>query len=144
MDTPIRTGFGETSVSEKSSETCPTCGQSTNRGLEQLLGKLGISEEMINNLRSSMKDVDVEEYLNTAREYVRTSESEDLREGESRKGRRGRGSPGGGHRAADQRTEAGVAFIAARHSRHCSSIELMNVRHGDQPNWRRVRSLDTC
>jgi Zn-dependent peptidase ImmA (M78 family) len=72
MDTPIRTGFGETSASERSSETCPTCGQSTNRNLEQFLTKLGISDEIISNLRSSVQNIDVEEYLNTAREYVRT------------------------------------------------------------------------
>ncbi len=46
---------------------CSTCGMEhgrVNRGLEQFLGRLGISEEMVNNL-------DVEEYLNTAREYLK-------------------------------------------------------------------------
>jgi hypothetical protein len=52
---------------------CPTCGQSTTRGLEQFLGKLGISDEMINNLKTQMQNVDVEEYLNTARDYLRDS-----------------------------------------------------------------------
>jgi hypothetical protein len=52
---------------------CPTCGQSTNRGLEQFLGKLGISDEMIHNLKTQMQNVNVEEYLNTAREYLRDS-----------------------------------------------------------------------
>jgi hypothetical protein len=51
--------------------TCPTCGHSTGGGLEQFLGRLGISEEMVNNLKSSFSNVDVDEYLNTAREYLK-------------------------------------------------------------------------
>jgi len=54
---------------------CPACGTKhntgVNRGLEQFLGRIGISEEMVNNLKSSMQNVDVEEYLNTAREYLK-------------------------------------------------------------------------
>ena len=53
---------------------CPTCGAThggVNRGLDQFLGRLGISEEMVNNLKSSMQNVDVEEYLNTARDYLK-------------------------------------------------------------------------
>jgi len=79
MDTPMgNTGFGAATGSElpsTSSGTCPHCGQSMNRnsGLEQFLGKLGISDEMINNLRNSMQNVDVEEYLNTARDYLKSS-----------------------------------------------------------------------
>ncbi|MDQ6799447.1 MAG: hypothetical protein M3041_01270 [Acidobacteriota bacterium] len=42
------------------------------RGLEQFLGKLGISDEMIGNLKNQMQNVDVEEYLNTARDYLKT------------------------------------------------------------------------
>ena len=77
MDTPIRGGFGETNAREPKGVAsnvggvCPTCGQSTNRGLEQFLGKLGISDEMIGNLKNQMQNVDVEEYLNTARDYLR-------------------------------------------------------------------------
>jgi hypothetical protein len=79
MDTPIRTGFGSTNASEPSinpssgSGTCAACGRPLNRGLEEFLGKLGISDDMINNLKNSMQNVDVEEYLNTARDYLRTS-----------------------------------------------------------------------
>src|SRR5205814_9972749 len=55
---------------------CPTCGATRggtmNKGLEQFLGRLGISEEMVSNLRSSMANVDVEQYLNTARDYLKT------------------------------------------------------------------------
>jgi hypothetical protein len=77
MDTPIRAaGFGTTSASEpnfdKASGTCDACGQPLNRGLEQFLSKLGISDDMINNLKNSMQNVEIEEYLNTAREYLRS------------------------------------------------------------------------
>ena len=58
--------------------SCPTCGVThgganagVNKGLEQFLGRLGISDEMVSNLKSSMQNVDVEEYLNTAREYLK-------------------------------------------------------------------------
>jgi hypothetical protein len=73
MDTQIRSGFGETNARESKSGICPHCGQSMNRGLEQFLGKLGISDEMINNLKSQVQNVNVDEYLDTAREYLRTS-----------------------------------------------------------------------
>jgi hypothetical protein len=78
MDTPIRSGFGETNAREPKGSasnvggTCAQCGQPLNRGLEQFLAKLGISDEMIVNLKNQMQNVDVEEYLNTAREYLRT------------------------------------------------------------------------
>jgi hypothetical protein len=61
-----------TNVTPISTGTCPHCGQSINGGLEQFLGKLGITDEMIINLKTSMQNVDVEEYLNTARDYLRT------------------------------------------------------------------------
>lgn len=64
--TPIRTD----------SETCAHCGASIgegqNRGLEQFLGKIGISDDMMKTLKSSLQNIDVEEYLNTAREYLKT------------------------------------------------------------------------
>jgi hypothetical protein len=88
-DTPMGgTGFGGTTGSDFGGSTspssstgmgehiCPTCGTKhntgLNRGLEQFLGRLGISDEMVNNLKSSMQNVDVEEYLNTAREYLKS------------------------------------------------------------------------
>ena len=57
-----------------SSGVCASCGQplGDNRGLEQFLGKLGISDDMIANLKSSMQNIDVEEYLNTARDYLKS------------------------------------------------------------------------
>jgi heterodisulfide reductase subunit A-like polyferredoxin len=81
MDTPM-TGTGPTGINsneispqrQAGGGVCATCGQPLgSRGLEQFLGKLGISDEMINNLRSQMQNVDVEEYLNTARDYLKTS-----------------------------------------------------------------------
>ena len=66
--------IGVTSATE-SAATCPHCGQSMNRGggLEQFLGRLGIDDEMINNLKGQFQNVDVDEYLNTAREYLKNS-----------------------------------------------------------------------
>jgi len=63
MDTPMHNPIG----------VCEHCGRPTNRGLEQFLGRLGISDDMIDNLKSSMQNVDVEEYLNTARDYLKTN-----------------------------------------------------------------------
>ena len=69
-------GFGVSSASDTGSGTdtghCPTCGQSTRTaGLEQFLGRLGINEDMINNLKSQFQNVDIDEYLNTARTYLK-------------------------------------------------------------------------
>jgi len=82
MDTPMG-GTGPTGMTSSettpqrstSGGTCSQCGQSLggNRGLEQFMGKLGISDEMINNLRTQMQNVDIEEYLNTARDYLKSS-----------------------------------------------------------------------
>ena len=74
QDTPTP-GFGVGSSAAREYETtgvCPTCGQSTNRGLEQFLGHLGITDDMINNLKTSFQNIDVDEYINTAREYLKT------------------------------------------------------------------------
>src|SRR4051794_3829063 len=66
-------GFGTSSASDVAPGVCPTCGHNANaQGLEQFLGKLGISDDMIRTLKSSMDNVEVEEYLNTAREYLRS------------------------------------------------------------------------
>jgi hypothetical protein len=64
------TGFGVTSATDTG--ICPTCGQATTRGgLEHFLSRLGINEEMINNLKTQFQTVDIDEYLNTAREYLK-------------------------------------------------------------------------
>ena len=69
MGSGTGTGFGAAA----GAETCASCGQPIggSRGLEQFLGKIGISDDMLNNLKSSMQNVDVEEYLNTARDYLK-------------------------------------------------------------------------
>jgi ElaB/YqjD/DUF883 family membrane-anchored ribosome-binding protein len=65
------TGLGTSSASE----VCAHCGQpiNQNRGLDQFLGRLGISDDMINNLKSQIQSVDLEQYLDTAREYLRNA-----------------------------------------------------------------------
>lgn len=56
------------------SSNCPHCGQSMKGGgLEQFLGRLGINDEMMNNLKGQFQNVDIDEYLNTAREYLKDS-----------------------------------------------------------------------
>jgi hypothetical protein len=76
-------GFGTTTGNERSAggmnntgisnpDACPTCGHSkTNVNLDQFLGKLGISDDMVNLLRTQMQNVDVEKYLDQAREYLK-------------------------------------------------------------------------
>ncbi len=53
---------------------CASCGQPIggNRGLEQFLGKLGVSDEMIDSLRSSVQNIDIDEYLGTVRDYLKS------------------------------------------------------------------------
>ena len=55
------------------SSVCPTCGQSknTNTGLEHFLGRLGITDDMVSNLKNQFQNVDVDEYLNTARDFLK-------------------------------------------------------------------------
>jgi hypothetical protein len=58
-------------------ETCTSCGRSmndtTNNGLDAFLGKIGISDDMLDKIKGTMQNVDVEEYLNTARDYIKDS-----------------------------------------------------------------------
>jgi hypothetical protein len=42
-------------------------------GLEQFLGRLGITDDMIDNLKTQFQNVEIDEYLNTAREYLKSS-----------------------------------------------------------------------
>ncbi len=84
MDTPMgNTGFGTNATPTSAAGSgsmasavgvyCPTCGRATttNGALEQFLGRLGISDEMITTLKTSIEKVDIEEYLATAREYLK-------------------------------------------------------------------------
>ncbi|HVE72881.1 MAG TPA: hypothetical protein VNI54_16055 [Thermoanaerobaculia bacterium] len=52
-------------------DTCPTCGRTNSGGLEQFLSRLGITEDMIGNLKGQFQNVDIDEYLNTARTYLK-------------------------------------------------------------------------
>lgn len=60
-------------------ESCAHCGTplhgSQHSGLEQLLGKIGISDDVVRSLKGSMENIDVDEYLNTAREYLKGGSS---------------------------------------------------------------------
>ena len=58
-------------ASAEKSGTCPTCGRSMGSGIEDFLGKLGISDDVVSKVKSSIQNIAVEEYLNTAREYVK-------------------------------------------------------------------------
>lgn len=78
-------------------ENCPTCGQQKDRGgMNQFLGRLGITEEMVSNMKSSWDNVDIDEYLNTARDY--------LKDGSSKATRFAKENPG--------KVAAGVAVLA--------------------------------
>lgn len=83
MDTPMEMPRSANDLGARSSETrtmpgglCPTCSLPTDRplsssGVEQFLGRLGISDEMVSKLKTSMQNVDFEEYLNVARDYLK-------------------------------------------------------------------------
>ena len=64
-------GFGVTKAVDN--DLCPTCGRSSsqNTGIEHFLGKLGISEDMIKNLETQFQNVNIDEYLDTARTYLK-------------------------------------------------------------------------
>lgn len=86
--------------------TCAHCGGSLsgqNRGLEEFLGRIGISEEMVSNLKASMQNIDVEEYLNTARDYLKGASSK-IKDGSNRATQFTKDNPG--------KVAAGVAALA--------------------------------
>ncbi len=101
-------GFGASNPgigTPTSSEICPHCGQplNQNRGLEQFLGRIGISEDMIRNLKTQMQNVDVEQYLDTAREYLKTA-GEKVKPATDKAQRYAKENPG--------KVAAGVAVLA--------------------------------
>jgi hypothetical protein len=67
------TGTGGYGASSGGTETgpCPTCGRAASGGLEQFLGRLGITDDMVSNLKGQFQNVDIDEYLNTARTYLK-------------------------------------------------------------------------
>jgi hypothetical protein len=55
---------------------CPECGRGMEHApLEQFLGRFGIPENMIDNLKTQFQNVDIDEYLNTARDYLKDGSS---------------------------------------------------------------------
>lgn len=98
--TSIGSGFGATNT-----EVCQHCGQplNQNRGLEQFLGRIGISEDMINNLKTQMQNVDIDEYLNTARDYLKNAGNK-MKDGSDKASRYAKENPG--------KVAAGVAVLA--------------------------------
>lgn len=67
-------GFNAQSATDAG--TCPHCGHSMGGGgLENFLGRLGITDDMMNNLKGQFQNVDIDEYLNTAREYLKDGSS---------------------------------------------------------------------
>jgi hypothetical protein len=75
MEMPRSMNDFTTPGSAGSPDVCPTCGLSTksSAGLQQFLGRLGLSDEMVNKLTQSFAKVDVDEYLDTARDYLKNS-----------------------------------------------------------------------
>jgi hypothetical protein len=63
------------SSTDTEEQFCTHCGHALaeSKGLEQFLGRLGISGDMFSNLKGQFQNVDIDEYLNTAREYLKGS-----------------------------------------------------------------------
>lgn len=54
------------------SSVCTHCGQPMPaRGLEAFLGRLGLTSEIVDNLERSFQNVDLEEYMNSARTFLK-------------------------------------------------------------------------
>jgi len=74
-----RGGLGDAGATGSNTDAeeqyCTHCGHalSESKGLEQFLGRLGITGEMFGNLKGQFQNVDIDEYLNTAREYLKGS-----------------------------------------------------------------------
>jgi hypothetical protein len=55
-------------------EVCPQCGRPLKgAGLEEFLGRFGITDEVLSNVSGQLENVGIEEYLNTARECLKQS-----------------------------------------------------------------------
>jgi len=67
----VSSGGGFNAASATDTGSCPTCGRSSGGGLEQFLSRLGITDEMMSNLKGQFQNVDIDEYLNTARTYLK-------------------------------------------------------------------------
>lgn len=71
------TSSGTSSMSSAPGETeiCEHCGAplTSTSGVEQLLARLGLSDDMVNKLKSATANIDIDEYVGTAREYLKNS-----------------------------------------------------------------------
>ncbi len=96
--TPLSFDAKATNDAGSAGTTCVTCGQSLrgSSGVEQFLSRLGITDEMIANLKGQIQNVDLDEYINTAREY--------LKDGSTRVSSYAKENPG--------KVAAGVAAVA--------------------------------
>lgn len=96
--TDFTTSGGFNTQSGTDAGICPHCGQSTSgrSGLEQFLGRLGITDDMVSNLKGQFQNVDIDEYLNTARTF--------LKDGGDKAGAYAKENPG--------KVAAGVAALA--------------------------------
>ncbi len=83
--TPLMGGStAEVLTSHSHSEKCDSCGTPLMGGkpaqfgdpgtaLDGLLGSLGVNSEMLGKVKETLSKVDVDEYLSTAREYMKAS-----------------------------------------------------------------------
>ncbi len=78
------TGYGATestgrehtgSTGSSDPDYCAHCGHALgeSQGVEQFLARLGISGDMFSKLKGQLENVDIDEYLDTAREYLKGS-----------------------------------------------------------------------
>lgn len=66
--------IGATSASD-TNQRCESCGQSLNQseGVEALLARIGISEQMLTKVREALSDIDLEEQLRSVKTYLNDS-----------------------------------------------------------------------
>ena len=74
-------GMAEAFTDLATNKHCPDCGAVIipDQEVHSLLGRLGITEDMIASLKSSLENVGVEDCLTTARDYLKVSSSKAAR-----------------------------------------------------------------
>lgn len=60
-------------TSHQPGDLCEHCGSPLNNpgAVEQLLARLGLNDQMIEKLKKTLEDSDIDEYVSTAREYLK-------------------------------------------------------------------------
>lgn len=73
-DLQTSTPFGATNASD-TVERCDSCGQTLNQseGVEALLAKIGLNEQMLTKVREALGDLDLEEQLRSVKTYLSDS-----------------------------------------------------------------------